>query len=117
MTDQTIVTELQSKSKVYAPTDMDGVTDIKYNVFYDLGGFNYFNGERNRRGYYLSVTPVTRAQERGYSTESFGLFKGTKYFLSPDELKRSSAKAEAEARKFISAELIDELTNHVKAAR
>ena len=117
MTDQAIVTELQTKNKVYAPTDLEGSTDIKYNVFYDLGGFNYFNGQRNRRGYYLSVTPVTRVQEGAYNTESFGLFKGTKYFLSPTELKRSSAKAEAEARKFISAELIDELTNHVKAAR
>lgn len=110
---QDIATQLQTKSKVYAPTELADATHIKYSVFYDLGGMNYFNGERNRRGYYLSVTPVTKEDRDGYSTESFTLFKGTKYFISGQELKRNTTKARRDATANVTAELIEKLTVHI----
>lgn len=110
---QDIATQLQNKSKVYAPTDQPGATHIKYDVFYDLGGMNYFNGQRNRRGYYISVRSVTRTERDGYSTESFGMFDGTKYFISPGELKRNSTKARRDAVASIDADLLHELTVHI----
>lgn len=111
---ETTATELQTKFKTYAPTDAAGATDIKYSVFYDLGGYNYFNGSRNRRGYYLSVAPVSRSDANdGFIVESFAMFSGTKYFISPAELTRNSTKAASDARKAITADLIRELTEHV----
>ena len=115
MNNENIATELQAKFKVYAPTTTEGATDIKYSVFYSLGGYNYFNGQQQRRGYYLSVQPVTRAEGNGYTSEQFSVFSGTKFFISPAELKRDSKKAATEARQNITAALIDELTGHVLA--
>lgn len=31
--------------------------ELQISVFYSLGGYNYFTYEKNKRGYYLSVTP------------------------------------------------------------
>lgn len=62
-------------------------TDLKVTVFYDKGGVNYFNGDNSRRGYYLSVRPVTVTKFEasptcpGYTSEVFALFSGLKRFL------------------------------------
>lgn len=71
------------------------VTDIRVDVYYSLGGMNMFTYTKEKRGYYLSVSPVERSEGPGYSSEGFTAFSGTKWLLL--EVKRKSAKAEAEA--------------------
>lgn len=74
------------------------VTDLKVEVYYSLGGMNYFTYRQEGRGYYLSVTPV----ERGNGFEGFMAFSGIKKLLR--EVKRKSAKAEAEAESMVEQE-------------
>ena len=58
---------------------------------YSLGGTNYFTHDYERRGYYLHVQPL----EVHGNCETFTAFTGVKDLLK--EVKRKSAKAEAEA--------------------
>ena len=62
---------------------------LKIEVYYNLGGINYFTGRVDERGYYISVTPVERAR----GMESFVAFTGAKQLIHP--VKRQSAKAES----------------------
>ena len=64
---------------------------LKFEVFYDKGGMNYWNGGNDKRGYYLSVRIVERKDEgRGFISESFIMFSGTKKLLM--EVNRQSEK-------------------------
>jgi len=64
---------------------------LKFEVFYEKGGMNYWNGTTDKRGYYGSVRIVERKDEgRGYTSESFMLFGGTKVLLM--EVGRKSDK-------------------------
>ena len=58
---------------------------------------NYWTYKTEKRGYWLSVSPVSIERGNGYTSEGFIPFSGTKWFLK--EVKRKSAKAEAEAIK------------------
>lgn len=71
--------------------DHDKSNYIKISFHYDIGGANCFTGREKRRGYYLTVVPVTR--ERGL--ESFIAFTGCSELLQ--ECARKSAKAEKAA--------------------
>jgi hypothetical protein len=62
-------------------------------VYYNLGGMNYFSGKSEARGYYLSVTPQTIAG----GVKTFTAFTGTKMLLL--EVKRQSPKSLTEAIK------------------
>jgi hypothetical protein len=64
---------------------------LKVHLFYNKGGMNYFHGKEERRGYYLSVTPVEIEQRNGYQTEHFLMFSGAKRLVL--EVKRQSDKA------------------------
>ena len=79
---------------------------LEIEVYYHLGGMNYFTGRNEPRGYYLSVTPALRYK---HST-SYISFTGTKILLK--EVKRKSAKAEAEAEE-IAKSKIDDLIAYV----
>ena len=82
------------------------ITDLKIELYYHLGGMNYFTGREERRGYYLSVTPVEKS--RGFI--SYTAFTGIKQLIK--EVKRKSNKAEAEAEE--AAENVkDNLINYV----
>lgn len=72
--------------------------DLKITVYYDKGGMNYLNGRVEKRGFYMSVQPVTRKQDSpGIQTESFMVFSGLRMFLL--EAKRYSDKKFEEALK------------------
>lgn len=74
------------------------VTHLKIELYYDLGGMNYFTGKAENRGYYLSVTPVTRGTSAGgFTSESYTAFTGIKQNIK--QVTRKSAKAETEAEK------------------
>lgn len=65
-------------------------THLKIEIYYSLGGWNYFTGEKERRGLYLSVSPVSREKVGNGYAESYSAFSGTKIFLK--EMKRFSQK-------------------------
>lgn len=67
-------------------------THIKCELRYELGGINMFTGAKDKRGYYLHVSPVTR----GDGFERFALFGGNKLLLK--ECQRKGKKAECVAR-------------------
>lgn len=66
-------------------------THLKVELYYDLGGMNYFTGNGESRGYYLSISPV----ERGEIFESYTGFTGIKKCIK--QVKRKSNKAYNEA--------------------
>lgn len=74
-----------------------GITHIETRVYYDLGGFNFFTGQSEARGYYLSVSPVEYSCENGHISVGFTAFTGYKYLLK--EVARQSEKAAREAEK------------------
>ena len=57
--------------------DLKGATHLEVSVYYTKGGVNYFSGNTNPRGYYLSVRPV----KRGNNMVSFDLLSGCKRLL------------------------------------
>lgn len=72
------------------------ITHLRVELFYDLGGTNFFTSEVEERGYYLSVTPVERhTSSQGYTTECCTAFTGTRILLNG--VARKSKKAENKA--------------------
>lgn len=88
-------------------------THIKIEVYYSLGGYNYFTYKPERRGYYISVTPVERREYApGCMMEGYTAFTGYKALLK--EVTRKSAKAEKEAEA-AAPQLREELIRRVMA--
>jgi hypothetical protein len=84
-------------------------TVIRTEVYYNEGGPNYFSGGTQKRGYYLSATPV---KEEGNFT-SITAFAGTCQLLL--EVKRFSQKKLQEVAAGASSQPIyQQLINHVK---
>ena len=82
--------------KMYIPVEgKENVNFIKVHTFYDLGGTNYFTYKQNKRGYYVSCTPVFKEDRGGYGMESTILGSGYKQLCK--EVTRQSKKAAAEA--------------------
>jgi len=50
-------------------------------ITYDLGGWNYFTGEKNGRGYFFNVKPVELTEGPHYTGVSFMMFSGYSAFL------------------------------------
>lgn len=86
------------------------ITHLKIEVYYNLGGINYFTYRTENRGYYLSVTPVKRETKGGFVSESYTAFTGIKQCIK--QVTRKSAKAEAEAEK-IAEDVMENLINYV----
>jgi hypothetical protein len=60
----------------------EGVTHLKVETYYSLGGMNYFNSSNEPRGLYLSVTPVSRSLHEGkFWSESYKGWSGIKKHL------------------------------------
>ena len=60
---------------------------LKIEIYYSLGGMNYFTGRAENRGYYISVSPVYRDG----ILESYTSFTGIKQCLNT--VSRKSEKA------------------------
>jgi hypothetical protein len=82
-------------------------------VYYNEGGMNYFAGQVEKRGYYLSVTPV----ELGDGWKRYTAFSGTKVLL--DEVKRFSQKrmSEIAAQFVLNHPTVQNVFQHVLAKR
>lgn len=86
-------------------------THLEVSFYYDLGGMNYFTGRENKRGYYLSVIPVSKSQTvTGFTSISSTLFDGIKKCLKA--VDRKSKKSETEA-KALAKEALNELVTYV----
>ncbi len=55
-------------------------TTLDVEVYYSLGGANFFTGGTDTRGYFLSVSPIAR---HGEGWKSFLSFSGVKVLLQP----------------------------------
>jgi hypothetical protein len=78
-------------SKEYLDVAQGDVTHLKVEVYYAMGGMNYFSGRSEARGIYISVSPVTRTLFDGkHWTESYKGFSGTKQHVK--EMNRFSQK-------------------------
>lgn len=54
-------------------------THLKIEVYYAIGGMNYFSSSVEKRGLYLSVSPVSRSKHEGIGfSESYTGFSGIK---------------------------------------
>ena len=94
--------------KKYIKADGTGVNNLKVELYYSLGGMNYFNYKVEKRGYYLSVCPTERKDNGGWISESYTMFSGVKQLVK--EVARKSAKSAEQAReqaKALEQELID----------
>ena len=83
------------KNYIELKENTSDVTHLKVEVYYDLGGYNYFAYTEKKRGYYVSVTPVKKWTVDGVPMESFTAFTGFKMLVK--EVARKSKKAESEA--------------------
>ena len=82
---------MKRHKKYIERNDLNNATHLEVSVSYDKGGANYFSGGTKPRGYYLSVTPVTKSA----TSISFTMFTGYSRFLL--ETKRFSEKQFANA--------------------
>lgn len=80
---QRSITYLPVKSK-------DDVTHLRVDVYYSQGGYNLSTYQEEQRGYYLSVSPVSRSKLCDASTERYLAFSGRKRLLLP--VNRKSPK-------------------------
>jgi len=88
---------------------------LKIKVYYDKGGMNYFSGKAEKRGYYLSVSPVKRNVSTfnpNLVTEEYAAFSGVKELLL--EVQRQSTKAEKQAED-IAKDRIPVLKEYIKS--
>lgn len=80
-------------------------THVDVEVFYSKGGMNYFTGSVERRGYYLSVQPLSK------STNSVGYtaFTGVKQLIQ--EAGRFSSKVLAEF--VVDYDMMNSMVEHI----
>ena len=85
---------------------------LKFEMFYEKGGMNYWNGGNDKRGYYLSVRIVERKETGvgGFVSESFMMFSGVKKLLM--EVNRQSEKKYNECVE-LGKKSIDELRTYI----
>lgn len=82
-------------SKKYLKTT--GETELKVEIYYSLGGWNFGTGNNDPRGYWLSVQPVSHSTSNGIRLESVMLGSGLKTFLKETKTDRKGGKAELAA--------------------
>lgn len=94
------------KKYVKVQTNSQGVTHLKIELYYNLGGMNYFTNRVENRGYHLSVSPIKKVEKNGYISETYTAYSGITQNVK--EVKRKSKKAELEAEQ-IANEVLDGL--------
>ena len=80
--------------------------DLRIELYYDLGGRNYYSGKNKERGYYVSVQPIKLTDMGGYTMEEYAPMQGVYKLVHP--VKRKSKKAET-----IAESLLDEVKNEL----
>lgn len=67
---------------------------LETEIYYSLGGMNYFTYKNEPRGYYFSIAPY----QRNGITKSFTAFSGAKMCIMEVKRKSKAAAAKANAR-------------------
>jgi hypothetical protein len=93
-------------TRYYKVNNKKETTWLKAEIYYSLGGHNYFTSRNEGRGYYISVSPVER---EGYF-ESYTAFTGLKQLILP--VQRKSAKKMNEAVTYFEEHINDFIKNH-----
>ena len=80
--------------KSYTPiTDQgEGITHLKLEIYHENGGMNYFNGQVNKKGIYLSWRGVKLEKRENFTCQSFMMFGGLSGKILLKELNRKSDK-------------------------
>lgn len=94
--------------KRYIKANGHKVNYLECEVYYSLGGINYFTYETEKRGYYLRVCPVDKSE----NMIGFVAFSGIKKLLV--EVARKNKKAEEQAEALVKDHL-ENLVNYVCA--
>jgi hypothetical protein len=87
------------------PTLESSFTHVDVEIYYNKGGMNYFTGSVERRGYYLSIQPLTK-YNNGYS---YTAFTGVKQLIR--EAGRFSSKVLAEF--IIDYDMMNTMIEHI----
>lgn len=98
------------KDTKYYKTNVQG-TEVKVNVYYSLGGMNYFNSKNEDRGYWISVSPIQiERRNDGIVFESYRAFSGTKRLIIGASRKSQSGFDKAFK---LAEELENEMLNYI----
>lgn len=92
--------------RYYKVKNKKETTYLKAEIYYALGGMNYFTSRNESRGYYLSVSPV----ERDRGLESYTAFTGLKQLVLP--VQRKSQKKMDEAITYFEEHVNDFIHSH-----
>ena len=87
------------------PSDIK-TTHLEAEVYYRLGGMNYYSSQVEQRGYVISVSPV----ERSRNCISYVGWTGKKLCIIPAE--RKSKKKASEALKYFEEHIEEFMRNH-----
>ena len=96
--------------RYYNVNNNPNVTHLKAEIYYSLGGMNYFTSKVERRGYYMSIMPVERRNKYGYMLESYVGFTGLKQCVL--EVSRKSQKKMNEAINYFDQHILEFMNNH-----
>lgn len=83
--------------RLYKVKNNPNVTHLKAEIYYNLGGMNYFTSRTEARGYYMSISPVKRENRGGCVMESYTAFTGLKQLVVPVQRKSKKKMEEAVA--------------------
>lgn len=83
---------------------------LKAEVYYSLGGMNYFTNKTEDRGYYISVCPVERKTDSYGIVESYTAFTGAKMLILP--VTRQSSKKMTKAVELFETRIEDFIKNY-----
>lgn len=92
--------------KYYKVNNHPRITHLKAEIYYSLGGVNYFTSKNESRGYYISICPV----ERDGIIESYTVFTGLKQCVLP--VQRKSQKKTNEAILYFENHILEFMRNH-----
>ena len=70
----------------------------------------YYEPDREKRGYYITIFPVKCEEKDGYCLESFTCYSGIKTCVLP--VTRKSTKSEGISREFVRKNLDKYINNH-----
>jgi len=94
-------------------TEFPGNTHLQVSVYYSKGGMNYFNGQNQPRGFYVSVKPVTI----NGNMVSYEIFKGYSQFLfAVNRYSEKQLERAIEESKPIAEQIIEKLKSERKAS-
>lgn len=96
--------------RYYKVNNNPNATHLKAEIYYSLGGMNYFTYKNERRGYYMSISPVVRERIDYGTMESYTAFSGLKQCVL--EVQRKSQKKMNEAVEYFDKHILEFMKNH-----